>query len=106
MTVLTQYHLSNGLWWVTTSKVLFALILSLILSFCFPSSTETISSLKSFHNPSISPTAKISLQHKELGWQTRSKKTGYFKSLNIYPLAGLILLFLIFILVKKRTKPK
>ena len=39
MAVLMKHHSSNGLWWLTTSKVLLGLTLSLIVSFCFPSST-------------------------------------------------------------------
>ncbi len=67
---------------------------------------KNISKVKTFHKPSIYSSDKNNHQDKELGWQSRLQKIDYFKSFNIYLLAGSILLLLVFILVKKKTTPK
>ena len=97
--IFSKINHSGKFWFATGTKEIFGFSSLSDLN-------KNISRVKSFHKSSISPSTNISLQNKELGWQTRLKDIGYFKFLNIYLLAGLILLFLIFMIVKIRTTPK
>ena len=46
------------------------------------------------------------MKTEESVWQTRLKNIDYFKSSHIYLISGLILILLIFVSVKKKTKSK
>ena len=97
--IFSKTNQTGKLWFATGTREVFGLSAISDLN-------KNISKVKTFHKPSAISISKPAMKTEESVWQTRLKNIDYFKSSHIYLISGLILILLIFVSVKKKTKSK